>query len=32
MQPFRFTPQDKEKELRFKNYKEIYKKYSDFFL
>tara|TARA_B100001741_G_scaffold282762_1_gene257325 strand:+ start:2297 stop:4078 length:1782 start_codon:yes stop_codon:yes gene_type:complete len=31
MQPFRFTPQDKEKELRFKNYKEIYKKYSDFF-
>ena len=31
MQPFRFTPQNKEKELRFKNYKEIYKKYSDFF-
>ena len=25
MQPFRFTPQDKEKELRFKNYKKFIK-------
>ena len=31
MQPYRFSNFDKEKELRFQNYKKIYSDYSDFF-
>ena len=31
MQPYRFSNFDKQKDLRFQNYKKIYKEYSDFF-
>ena len=31
MQPFRFTPLDKKKDLRYQTYKKIYKEYSDHF-
>jgi len=31
MQPYRFSNFDKEKDLRFQNYKNIYKEYSDYF-
>ena len=31
MQPYRFSNFDKEKEIRFQTYKNIYKDYSDYF-
>ena len=31
MQPYRFSNFDKEKDLRYQTYKNIYKDYSDFF-